>query len=259
MRTSHQRFILSVASALLILSGFLSPAKASNGGDAWEFQLTPYAWLAGQDGTVATLPGLPPADIDVNFYDDILGNINGTLMLFAEARKGSYGFAMDIAYTDIESDKATPGPYFSTLTSESKNWIVSGVLFYRAMETERAFLDVLAGARYWSVDTELALRGGPLGTYAVSSEKNWVDPIVGLKGLTMLGDSKFFLNGFATIGGFGAGSEFMWDVNLNLGYRWTETFSTTIGYRYLDVDYDNDDFVYDISQHGPLLGLSWRF
>jgi hypothetical protein len=51
----------------------------SNGGQEWEFQLTLYGWLAGQSGTVATLPGLPPTDVDVDFYDDILGNIKFAL------------------------------------------------------------------------------------------------------------------------------------------------------------------------------------
>jgi opacity protein-like surface antigen len=51
----------------------------------------------------------------------------------------------------------------------------------------------------------------------------------------------------------------MWDANLNLGYRWTETFSTTFGYRYLDVDYEDGTFLYDVSQDGLTLGLSWRF
>jgi hypothetical protein len=51
----------------------------------------------------------------------------------------------------------------------------------------------------------------------------------------------------------------MWDGQINLGYQWTEGISTTIGYRYMDVDYDEDEFLYDVSQDGPVLGLSWRF
>jgi hypothetical protein len=51
----------------------------------------------------------------------------------------------------------------------------------------------------------------------------------------------------------------MWDAMLNLGYQWTPMFSITVGYRYLDVDYDEDDFLYDVSQQGLLFGLSWRF
>ena len=74
------------------------PAYADvNSSDKWEFQIAPYAWLAGQEGKVATIPGLPPTDIDVDFYEDILGNINGALMLVGEARKGRYGMVIDVA------------------------------------------------------------------------------------------------------------------------------------------------------------------
>ena len=86
-----------------------------------------------------------------------------------------------------------------------------------------------------------------------------MDPIIGLKGKTALGESQFFLNGFLVIGGFGVGSDFMWDANLNLGYNWTETIATTIGYRYLDVDYEDNGYIYDVYQDGIVLGLAWRF
>jgi hypothetical protein len=180
-------------------------------------------------------------------------------MLVGEARKGRFGITMDLVYTDIESDSAIPGQNFTTLTSQNTNWIVSAAGFYRMMATDQAFIDGLAGVRYWSADSELTLSGGPAGSYAIDNGEEWFDPIIGLKGLTTLGDSKFFLSGFVIVGGFGASSDFLWDVNANLGFQWGEIFSTTIGYRYLDVDYEDDGFLYDVAQHGPTLGLSWRF
>ena len=260
MKSLRQKCTLTVSFGFLFLVFIFSAvAYAASSGDSWEFHIAPYGWLAGQEGTVGTFPRLPPADIDVSFSDDILGNINGALMLIGEARKGSFGFAADVAYTDIESDAKIPGENFTKLTSQSQSWIVSAAGFYRFFEKERAFLDCLAGVRYWSVDSELTLSGDPVGAFAFDNREDWFDPIVGLKGLTMLGSSKFYVNGFIVIGGFGAGSDFMWDGNLNLGYQWTETISTTVGYRYLSVDYESDDFLYDVSQDGPILGLSWRF
>lgn len=252
----------SISVCCIFLALFLVSSSfsfAADSGDSWHFQVATYAWLSGQEGTVATLPGLPPADIDISYTDDIADNINGALTLVGEARKGPFGITMDVNYSDIESDSATLGQYFTTLTSQTKTWIVSTAAFYRFFESERAFLDGLGGVRYWSVDQELALSGGPLGTYGIDNREDWFDPIIGLKGLSMLGASKFFVSGFFIIGGFDVGSNFMWDGNLNLGYQWTKTFSTTIGYRYLDVDYDNDDYLYDVSQDGIMLGLSWRF
>ena len=32
-----------------------------------------------------------------------------------------------------------------------------------------------------------------------------------------------------------------------------------MGYLYLDVDYEKDDFLYDVAQDGLVFWLSWRF
>ena len=245
---------------ILSISAYADPTS----GDKWEFQLAPYAWLAGQKGTVATLPGLPPADIDVDFYDDILGNINGALMLVGEARKGRYGLFTDVAYTDIEMEDPTPlGIFYSSMISRTKSWILSVAGLYRIVKNQRQFLDVIGGFRYWSVDSELSLKGAAFPAVfpdqSISNSEDWFDPLIGLKGLSALGNSKFFISGGIGIGGFGAGSDFFWDASINLGYQWTRGFSTTLGYRYLDVDYEKDDFLYDVAQDGLTLGLSWRF
>mgnify|MGYP000488264672 FL=1 len=115
------------------------------------------------------------------------------------------------------------------------------------------------GIRYWSVESKLSLEAGLLPARKISNKEDWLDPLIGLKGLTPIGESKFFVSGALAIGGFGVGSDFMWDANINLGYQWTKRFSTTFGYRYLDVDYEEDDFLYDVAQDGLVLGLSWRF
>lgn len=242
---------------LLICHPLYAEAQSS---DTWQFQLAPYAWLAGIDGTVATLPGLPPADIDLDFWDDVFDNIDGALMLVGEARKGRYGVLMDVAYVDIEQDGNTPGPYFSSVDLTTKNWIVSATGLYRLIDQTAYSVDLIAGIRYWSVETTLGLRAGLLPGREVSYKEDWVDPLVGVKGVSsFFGESRFFVSGGLFLGGFGAGSDFMWDANLNLGYQWGKMFSTTIGYRYLDVDYEDNGFLYDVAQQGPVVGLSWQF
>ncbi|MCB2226032.1 MAG: hypothetical protein KQH53_05080 [Desulfarculaceae bacterium] len=236
-----------------------APARAGSGGNEWKFQVAPYAWLAGLKGSTSTLPGLPAANINIDFYDDVLGNLNGALMLLGEVQRGRLGFVADVAYTDIESSNSTPGPFFSSADTRSKTLMISGSLFYRLLEKQRGFLDVFGGARYWSLETDLSLTGGVARPRNLSHSESWTDPLVGLKGLLPLGGSKFFLSGFALTGGFGVGSDFMYDLNANLGYQLTETFALTFGYRYLYVDYENDGFKYDVTQQGPILGFSWRF
>jgi hypothetical protein len=150
--------------ASILLALFLAfPVHAgTKTGDTWHFQLGTYAWLSGQKGTLATRPGLPAVDVDLDFYDDIAGNINGAFALIGEVHKGRVGVVGDVNYSDIEDDEATAGPFFSTLTSRTKTWIASAAGFYRLIERDRAFLDGMAGLRYWSVDSSLKLGTGIL-------------------------------------------------------------------------------------------------
>ena len=43
------------------------------------------------------------------------------------------------------------------------------------------------------------------------------------------------------------------------GYQFTDWFSAVAGYRAAGVDYENDGFVYDVVQQGPIIGLTFRF
>ena len=61
------------------------------------------------------------------------------------------------------------------------------------------------------------------------------------------------------IGGFGASSEITWDVMGALGYEISSSVSLVGGYRALGVDYENNGFVFDIVQHGPIVGAVFKF
>ena len=260
MKKSLKRVsVFAVCSILFTLVWSVSVQVEAKSNDDWDYQIAPYMWLAGQKGEVATIPPLPPADIDIDFYDDVFGNINGAVMLVGEARKGRWGGVMDVAYTDIEIEDPTEGPLFNTVKSRTKSWMVSAAFLYGLLDEERKFMDLFGGLRYWSVESELTLTEGLIGPYGISNKESWVDPVVGLKGLRPFENSRFFYSYVFAIGGFGVGSDFMWEANVNFGYQWTKTFSTTLGYRYLDVDYEDNEFLYDIAQQGLVLGLSWRF
>jgi hypothetical protein len=91
-----------------------------------------------------------------------------------------------------------------------------------------------------------------------SKGKDWADPIVGLRGQWNLNE-KWYLAGKGDIGGFGVNSDFTWELQGTVGYNFTPCFSTEIGYRYFDTDYDNDGFTYDVTQAGILLNFNFTF
>ncbi len=67
----------------------------------------------GKQGSITPINGLPAVDIDLDFWDDILGNINGAFYHIGDARKGLFGLFTDFVYTDIEFEASTPGSNFS--------------------------------------------------------------------------------------------------------------------------------------------------
>jgi hypothetical protein len=224
--------------------------------DSWEFRLTPYLWFAGLEGDAATIPGLPTAPIDLS-PSEALEDTETALMLMFDARKRGHGFYLDLLYTDVRSD-ADPVPALDlTVNSVTKSTIFTAAYEHELLDGERGGLEVLAGARYWSVDSSLSF-SGPLGL-AGRNEETWVDPFVGLKGRTMLGGSRWYLSGGAGVGGFSVGSKLFWELNANLGWQWTERFGTAIGYRLFEVDHDDDGFVFDVRQAGYQLGLTWSW
>jgi hypothetical protein len=91
-----------------------------------------------------------------------------------------------------------------------------------------------------------------------SADKNWVDPIIGVRAQWNFND-KWFLAGKSDIGGFGVGSDLTWTVQATAGYQFTDTISAEIGYRYMDTDYQDGAFIYDIAESGIYTGLSFRF
>lgn len=229
--------------------------------EAWQFRLSPYAWLAGAKGNVGSIPGQPAVPIDVSPWD-ALKDLDGGAMIMLDARKGRHGFLADLLYTDVQSDtELLPSPIDLGMTSTSKTTVATLAYQYQLYREEGTVVDLLAGLRYWRMDTELRFTGG-LGILAGRSIRNtesWFDPGLGVKGRMPLGSSRFYFEGGAGIGGFGVGSDLFYEINVNVGYQWNKAIGTTIGYRMFDVDYENDGYVYDVRQQGWQLGLSWAF
>lgn len=259
MRTRLASFISVVA--LLFASG-LSSAQADDAGppavsDDWTFAFAPYIWAAGLKGEVATLPGLPPTEVDASF-SDILENFDIGFMGVGEIRKGRWAFFSDLVYVDLSADAATPGPFFSNVSIDAKTFIGTFAASYRAVATPNIHLDLQAGARVWSVETKLALGAGLLAARQREDSETWADPIIGLRARVELGSS-FYLTGWGNIGGFGAASDLTWDVLGGIGYQWNDWLASVVGYRHLSVDYENDGFLFDVEQSGPVIGAVFRF
>jgi hypothetical protein len=238
----------------------IAPAAVGATGD-WRFQLTPYLWFAGLKGDVATIPGAPVAPIDISPSQAIEDTEVG-LMLLVDAKRGRHGVFADFMYTDVRSDEELlPPPIGLTLRSVTKTTMVSLAYQYEVYRQESAVIDLLLGARYWDIDSELRFGSGSglLDGQRVNHDESWIDPMLGIKGHAPLGSSRFYVEGGLGLGGFGVGSDLFYEFSAAVGYQWNKAIGTAIGYRLFDVDYEDNGFIYDATQQGWQVGLTWAF
>lgn len=232
-------------------------AQDATAWDGWDFTVAPYLWGASLSGNAATIPGLPPVDVDASF-SDILDNLSFAGMIVGNAQKGRWGVTADLQYISLENSTSDLQPLFSKATVKAKNKIFSVLGEYKMVEAPTGELWASAGARYWSVDTSLDLDAGALPAASADGNNSWLDPVIGLRGRLDIGD-RTYLTGWAYAGGFGVGSEQMADIFGGVGYKFTPVTSGVLGYRWLSVDRRSGDFVYDVEMKGLLAGLSIQF
>ncbi len=223
--------------------------------ERWEFAFAPYLWAAGLEGTIAQF-GLAPTDIDLSF-SDILENLDMAAMVVAEARRGRFGIFADIVYTDISGGGSGPAGIFSA-SLENQLFAGTAMAEYRVIEDGRSSVDVMAGARVWSVNTDVRITAGVGAGFSGSDSATWVDPMVGVKGRWQ-GASPWYLTGWGMVGGFGVSSDIDWDVMAGAGYEVRDWVSVVAGYRAAGVDYQDGPFVFDTILHGPIFGAVFRF
>ncbi len=221
----------------------------------WTFSVAPYFWAAGLSGEVGQF-GLPPVDVDASF-SDIFDHLDFAAMAIAEARYDRYSIFGDIMYSKISGSAGTPrGILASSATVSSETFAGLIGAGYALIDTEAARLEVVGGARVWSVDNDISFSGGILDGVSVSDGATWVDAMAGLRGNYSI-TPKVYLTGWGLVGGGEADLD--WDVAGAIGYRFNDKVSAVAGYRALGVDYSNDGFVFDVVEQGPILGLVVRF
>jgi hypothetical protein len=248
--------------ALFAAAGFAAPGAASaQSADDVQFTITPYIWLAFPQGDVdARSGGGGGISVDPEIsasFDDV--ELTGVFTGSADVRYRTFGVFGDITYYEIEADKdiivRNNDPFLSGKFEVSgTKAMLAG--YWRAYDTPEAKVDLLAGAHYLKAEVELTVATRNLA-FSRSVDDDWWDPIVGVRGAYDIG--RFGVEGFAIYGGFGVSSDNLYDLYAAGRYRFTETFTASVGYRYFKDEFSGDRLDYDVSFSGPLMGLSFTF
>jgi len=248
--------------SMVLILGFSVPAQsADTDNTGWRFDLAPfYLWAAGLEGDVSlgTDSGISNNPIDVPF-DDVFSNLESVFILHLEAAKDNrWGFFLDYNYINISGDHSLP--LNVTMSVDFKATLFELAGFYRFSAAPQHDFDVFLGARYSALEPSISF-SSPLGLGA-EAEQDWLDPFVGLLWRWSFTD-QVQLTVRGDVGGFGIGSDLAWKASGLLHWQPFNHVGFIGGYQGLYQDFEDgsgrDYFRYDVTMHGPILGINFTW
>jgi opacity protein-like surface antigen len=242
------------------------PASEEGQAHPWTVSITPVIWLA------TTSTDITVGDRSRSLVltaGDALGDFQSGGTARFEANNGTWGGFADIFFINLE-DTNNVGPRGNiplTIGVDNTVWQVAGT--YRVVDKDDFDLDLLAGARGYSIDLDVTVEPftGPAGVLQfpgrfASRGLSFTDPIIGGKANWQLSE-KWAMDFYADIGGFGAGSDFTYRLGAGAGYSVSDNVSLRAGYTLIDFDYSQgtgfDQVEYDTTMSGPTLGATFKF
>jgi hypothetical protein len=232
-------------------SATVPPGTSAN---QWHIQFTPYLWVVGVSGRAGI--GTFTTQVDSGVGDDNV-HLNFGFMGTFEVRRKKFAVVTDLEYANLGTERPTPGPLFSNATADFKAFILDPEVAYRiaANPDTGTFIDVLGGVRYWHLRADLNFDAGLLSARSATGSKDWADAVIGMRARAAI-SRKLFVLGKADVGG--GGSKFTYQLFAGAGFKVGNRTNLVGGYRYLRVNYDKDNFLFDGSLAGPIIGVSFR-
>jgi opacity protein-like surface antigen len=245
----------------LLASPVVRAEDGAASSDKWQFEITPYLFASGLNGTVG-VRGVE-GDIDMGF-NDIWNHLDKAFMGLFEARKGPWAFMLDGIYTKLEDQqtKSVTGPAGFLTANTDFNATVTMTIYqptlgYRLVD-ERTKWDVLLGARYTELTSDInagiSIPSIPFsGGSSISGSVNWWDTVIGARVIAPIADRWSFV-GYADVG-----TNSTYQVLAGVNWQFAEQFSGKFGYRFLHQDYESGGTKWDMDMQGVYMGLGIRF
>ncbi len=219
----------------------------------WQVTWVPNLWASALDGQAGV--GNNVVDVDMSF-SDIFDHLDYAVFLTTEMRKGRWAGVIELLAVKLSGQRAVPRTVFETAELDANQTMIEISPRYRVTPPGRVDVDLIGGIRLWAVSSTLILSDGVALTTGIGDQ--WVDPIIGSRLIAELGRG-FVIQTRGDIGGFGVGSEFTWQLMGLLGYNINRGATLLGGYRYLDVDFEDDDgLLFDVAMKGLILAAAIR-
>jgi hypothetical protein len=215
-----------------------------------EYSITPFLWGVSLSGTTET--GGVGGEVDASF-SDILDVLEFALPVHFEAKGPVWTLIAEVNYNALASDlKPSVGGAGELEVDMLIAELVSGYQLTNSFE-------LLFGARYVDIDNTLTFRAGPnRPKRRFNAGQDWIDPLIGFRyGGPISRRWLFSLRG--DVGGFGLGSDLTWNLRTGFGVEVSEVTTLRFGWHTMDFDYDDNNFLYDMTQSGPEIGATFKF
>lgn len=232
--------------------------------------IAPYGWIAGINGQVGV--GNRVFNIDVT-PDEVLrhlGNVDGALMLHAEAGKGDWGFIIDGNIIRASSSFSTPPAQVDVTLQQT---LIEVLGMYRLVEAadyivegKSLSVDLLGGGRYYQFSNEFTIYPFDPSFPTVPTEisSTWVDLVIGARTRVPV-TTKVDAFARADIGGFGMGSSstLAWNLIAGVDWKMTSCSSLIVGYRELNINRYSASgltpFAFNAKLYGPFMAVAFQF
>ncbi len=255
-------------SVIAFLTSFSSIASDNND---WQFEVTPYLWAVAQNGDTGAR-NVKGSGIDLiaeleMSTSDIFKNLDSGFLLNASAKNDKWLFFIDTVYMKVGVDKSGEGITGigdNKVDVTAREQLIDLVAGYKVYKTKNTELYLYGGMRYADVETTINADFTPLGipelnlTKQIKVGDTWVDPLIGVYSNWQV-SKKLVVMTRLEVGGFGVASDNSWLVAVGLNQTLNKKWSLKYSYRYLAVDYDDNDFVFDVDSNGLLIGATYAF
>ena len=232
---------------------------------SWHYEITGYGWGTDLSGQAGVGP-FPTSAFFVNFLK-LLEHFQGGLMTAFVARSDNFIAGLDVILSRIGAGTNFESPA-SPLFADHANLTLTMGIFTAfggvriPVGPPNLELYGTVGARYFHMHSTLDLSFPVTGFEPhFGLTKDWADPVAGLVAHYVIND-KWFVNFLTDMGGLDNSAT--GQVLGSVGYNWTPSIATTLGYRAL-YTYERDisgplrDFRYQAWMYGPFAGFKYSF
>jgi len=241
---------------LVCFSLFCSAYVHAETSEQWQFSLTPVLWNASVKASLNDSGGGGDQPVNPDYRFFTLENLDNYMSLQFEAKRGRFALLFDSLRARYQDERAGR---LANLSVSTELGFIELAAAYQLSEKYK--LDFIAGVRRSFLDVGIDLVPGRTGLIPSVNKQNpssWTDPIIGLRYHYLISENwQLSLRG--DVGGFGVGTQRSINAIASVQYMLNQYLSFALGYRYLALDFNEEDILNDVRLKGMQLALGIHF